>query len=362
MKFGVINSLDAVGCILGHTVRVQGITLKKGTVLDAVAVAMLGAGNVKTVMAARLEDNDVPEDQAADRIAATIAGSDVVVAEAFTGRANIFAEHDGVFTVDREWVKDLNRVDDAMTVATLNPYTRVSKGQMVATVKIIPFSVPENSLSELERIGHQIEHSISVASFRRLSVSLIISRVPGDKDSVIAKRYESVEKRVSDLGGRLGSVVHCAHKLDAVTIAIREIQVQDCDLILVFGASAIVDRADVIPAALERAEGEIIHLGMPVDPGNLLLYGEISGTNIIGIPSCASSIKENGFDWVLERTFAGQRLDREDFLAMAPGGLLKEISSRPQPRESVAVKGLAADINVNHQRPAARSSNTLGAS
>ncbi len=43
-----------------------------------------------------------------------------------------------------------------------------------------------------------------------------------------------------------------------------------CAPILILGASAIVDRRDVIPRAVERAGATLVHLGMPVDPGNLL--------------------------------------------------------------------------------------------
>ena len=41
-----------------------------------------------------------------------------------------------------------------------------------------------------------------------------------------------------------------------------------------FGASAIADRRDVIPAAIEAVGGSIEHFGMPVDPGNLMLIGQ----------------------------------------------------------------------------------------
>ena len=42
---------------------------------------------------------------------------------------------------------------------------------------------------------------------------------------------------------------------------------------IVFGASAIADRRDVIPAAITDIGGRIEHFGMPVDPGNLMLIG-----------------------------------------------------------------------------------------
>ena len=101
---------------------------------------------------------------------------------------------------------------------------------------------------------------------------------------------------------------------------------------VIFGASAIADRRDVIPAGIEAAGGEVAHLGMPVDPGNLLLIGSYDGVPVIGAPGCARSPKENGFDWVLHRLLAGLAVRRADIVAMGVGGLLTEIVSRPQPR------------------------------
>ena len=42
-------------------------------------------------------------------------------------------------------------------------------------------------------------------------------------------------------------------------------------------APAVTDRHDVVPQAIETAGGQILHVGMPVDPGNLLVLGEIDG-------------------------------------------------------------------------------------
>ena len=103
-------------------------------------------------------------------------------------------------------------------------------------------------------------------------------------------------------------------------------------LIVVFGASAITDRRDVIPAAIEAIGGRVEQFGMPVDPGNLLLLGALGGKPIIGAPGCARSPKENGFDWVLQRLLAGVPVRDADIRAMGVGGLLMEIVSRPQPR------------------------------
>jgi molybdenum cofactor cytidylyltransferase len=104
----------------------------------------------------------------------------------------------------------------------------------------------------------------------------------------------------------------------------------------VFGASAIADRRDVIPMAVEAVGGEIEHFGMPVDPGNLMLVGRLGGMAVVGAPGCARSPKENGFDWVLMRLLAGLPVSREDITGMGVGGLLMEIVTRPQPRTEPA--------------------------
>jgi molybdenum cofactor cytidylyltransferase len=123
------------------------------------------------------------------------------------------------------------------------------------------------------------------------------------------------------------------HDTAAVADAIARASAARLDPILVLGASAIVDRRDVIPAALERAGGEIVRLGMPVDPGNLLLLGRLGGATVLGVPGCARSLRRSGFDAVLERACAGVPVSGADLAAMGIGGLLEEISVRPSPRD-----------------------------
>ena len=112
-----------------------------------------------------------------------------------------------------------------------------------------------------------------------------------------------------------------------------------CDMLLIAGASAITDRRDVLPAAIERRGRHVEHFGMPVDPGNLLLLARLDGRPVLGLPGCCRSPKLNGFDWVLERLAAGLEVTGRDIMGMGVGGLLTEIPSRPQPRESRAQHG-----------------------
>jgi molybdenum cofactor cytidylyltransferase len=143
------------------------------------------------------------------------------------------------------------------------------------------------------------------------------------------KGIASVKARLAALGVALGEVRTVPHDAGAVAAALAG----DADLLLILTASATSDAHDVAPAGLVAAGGRLIRFGMPVDPGNLLVLGEIGTRPVIGLPGCARSPALNGADWVLERVVCGWRWTPEDIAAMGVGGLLKEIPTRPQPRD-----------------------------
>ena len=335
MIFATIPVSDALNTILAHGVRAGDVTLKKGRVLSAADIATLQAANISSVTAARLDADDVPEDEAARALALAITGQGAMAQQAFTGRANVHAQHLGLFAVDETRVRAINHLHESLTLATLTANSVVKPKQMLATVKIIPFAVPRAILQQaLTIIG--AAPLVSVRSFSRTRPHLIITRLPQTKSGIIAKSESAIAERLSALDVKLAATATVDHDLAKVGAAIAAAQAAGSDCILVFGASAIVDRQDVIPAAVVQAGGEVIHLGMPVDPGNLMMLGRINKSPVIGIPSCARSPKTNGFDWVLERTLAGIDVSRGDIMDMGAGGLLAEIPTRPSPREAKA--------------------------
>jgi len=328
MEFGPLPSKDAVGAILAHSIRLPNRSLKKGRVLSEEDTRALVDADINTVTACRLGPEDVHEDDAADRLAAAACGEGIRRTAAFTGRVNLIAEGDGILLYEPADIMALNAVDEGITLAALPPFSRVSDRQMLATAKIIPFGVPEKSL----------EHALptkplfALRHFKANRFSLIQTVLDSVKPSVLDKTEEILTGRFENLGATASPPLRCAHEVRNLADALSQSLAQKPDAITIVGASAIVDRRDVIPAAIEEIGGRIRHFGMPVDPGNLLLLGEINGTPIIGAPGCVRSPKPNGYDWVLERIAAGLSVDGPSIMAMGSGGLLKEIASRPLPR------------------------------
>lgn len=335
MKFGPVSLDDAEGAVLAHTLRPGAATLKKGTRLTADHLDLLRAAGVGEVFAARLDPGDLDEDTAAARLAEAVAGDCVRIDPAFTGRANLFADAAGVLIVDPAAVDRFNRIDEGVTLATLPAFRQVRPGEMVATVKIIPFAVSE---AAARAAGEAVppDGLVSVRRYRPKRVGVVATRLPQTTEKMLAKTRRILEERLEPAGARVIEELRVAHEAGAVAEGLARLREQGADILLVYGASAIVDRGDVIPSGIELAGGRIDHFGMPVDPGNLLLLGECGGSPVIGAPGCARSPKENGFDWVLQRLLADLPVTPADLTAMGVGGLLMEIVSRPQPREGVA--------------------------
>lgn len=342
MKFGPVPVRDAAGGILGHSLSAGSERFRKGRLLSATDVAALEQAGHTSIYIARLDDTDMPEDEAAHRIALTLAGPQARVAAAFTGRANLYAESNGLARIDAARLDQLNELDEALTVATVADYEPVETGQMLATVKIIPFAAPKAVIAAGEALLRDAPPLVEVAPFRPQGFGLVLTRVGNTKDSVLIKTEQAVAQRLAQWGSHIAGQRVVAHDEAAVANAIAELKAAGCAPILIFGASATVDRLDVVPAGLVRAGGDVLHFGMPVDPGNLLMLGRHAQTPVIGVPGCARSPKLNGFDWVLQRLCAGLEIGRRDIMRMGAGGLLKEIPSRPQPRDPARPDGPVA--------------------
>jgi molybdenum cofactor cytidylyltransferase len=336
MKFGAVSPREAEGAIAVHSIRRSGLVLKKGTVIGAREVEALEAAQVAEIVVARLEPGDVSEDAAAADIAAAVAGEGVRVDRAFTGRANLFARDAGVLVVDKAGVDALNDVDPAITFATLSAYAPVVAGKMIATVKIIPFAVAGEARDAAVAAAKAATPMVRIAPFRVRKVGIISTVLPGLADKVIEKTLKVTADRLGPAGAVIVAEKRVPHETHALARALDEVLNAGAEMVVVFGASAIADTRDVIPAAVEEVGGRIEHFGMPVDPGNLMLVAQANGRPVIGAPGCARSPKENGFDWILMRLLAGLPVTRADITGLGVGGLLMEIVTRPQPRAEPA--------------------------
>jgi molybdenum cofactor cytidylyltransferase len=339
MKFGPVPLDQAEGRILGHNVAGPDgrRLLRKGKALRREDVECLRGLGRRAVYVAELEPGDVEENLAAQRIAQAALGPGLRLSGPSTGRVNLVSTVLGVFRFASERLTALNE-REGVTIASLAAQSVVRPGQTVATVKVIPYAVPEVEVAIGETVARDQGPLLRVDALPPRRVGLVLSGSP----SVRAKLSESftpLMERVTALGS---DVVEQAYATledekgeEGLAETLRRQRDLPVDLILLAGETAIMDRHDITPRAIERAGGRIVSVGAPVDPGNLLMLAYIDDVPVLGAPGCARSRKVNVVDWVLPRLLVGDRLSRADIIAYGAGGLLEDVPERPLPRSRI---------------------------
>jgi molybdenum cofactor cytidylyltransferase len=337
VKFGPVRFEAALGKILGHNVAgADGRRrLRKGRALTAEDLEVLRGLGRTVVYVAEPGPEDVVENEAARRVAAAAAGPGVEARAPAVGRVNLHAQRRGVLRVHGERLSALNGIE-GVTVATLTPDTAVGAGQLVATVKIVPYAVAGSTLARAEAAGSARVLSVDALAPRR--VGLILSGSPSVRERVQRDFGPPLSSRVEALGSSIAWTdfvpLEDDRAEDLLAAAIGRQRDAGAGLVLLAGETAIVDARDIAPRAVEKAGGRVEVFGAPVDPGNLLLLAYLGDVPVVGAPGCARSRRINVVDWVLPRLLAGELLTRRDVAAMGAGGLLEDVPERPMPRSA----------------------------
>lgn len=336
MRFGPVPLDRAVGQILGHNIaRPDGQrAFRKGRRLTTGDIETLRDLGHTTVYVAGPGEHDLDENTAARRVAEAVKGENLRLSGAASGRVNLLAITLGVLCVD---VKRLNRINahHGITLATLPSHSILQPRKMAATVKIIPFAIPQTAVQRVESMAASGGPILSLRPLQRRRVGLILSGPQAMRERLVAD-FAPLGERVEALGSQIVQSEFVSPEdgdmESALASALARQRQTGIHLIILAGETAIMDRNDIAPRAIRRAGGKVECVGAPVDPGNLLMLAYFDQVPVLGAPGCARSRKINVIDWILPRLLVGERLSRSEVSKMGHGGLLEDVPERPMPR------------------------------
>jgi molybdenum cofactor cytidylyltransferase len=317
---------QALGYILRHNLAdAHGRkAFSKGHRIAAADLPKLRGLGVEFVRVAVLEPGDVHEDAAARRLAAAVCGTRVAAGAPVASRVNLLAEVNGVVEIDIERLLQINQID-GLTVATLANHALARARKRVATIKIIPFAVPEAALAQAEAIGRSGGPIVALRPLRTLQVGVILVGSLAAQERIEHGVLPAIVARVVELGSAIHAVRYVPPDEPAIAAAITELH-GATELIIIAGETSIMDRDDVTPQGIRLAGGRVEHYGAPVEPGNLLLLAYLDTAGhalpVLGAPGCVRSRDVNIVDLLLPRLLAGEYIAKHDIVALGHGGLL----------------------------------------
>lgn len=328
MRFGPVPIKQSKGKILGHNIAgLDGSrALKKGKQITAEDINVLSKTGRTVVYVAELDPDDIDENKAAQKVAAAVIGSGLNLTSPIVGRVNLQAASPGILRID---IKKLNRINKFQEIAIATRYanTAVQIKQNVAKVKILPFAISNSIISAVEEFVFEDGPMIYLDEYPQRSVSLILTGSTLTQTRLLQMFEKPIRSRIKALGSTINLVEFAAIGDDInETALVEKLRGQikaGSEMILLAGDTAIMDKHDIAPKAVENAGGEVVSVGSPVDPGNLLMIAYIDGIPVVGLPSCASSKKANVIDLILPRLITGERLSRSDIASLGHGGMLE---------------------------------------
>ncbi len=330
MFFGEVKTEASLGGILTSSIEVykdnKKLKISKGTFINKNLVDLFLSNNIKYLICAKLDNDEVEENEAVSMISKKIIASKnsfIKIQDPKNGRCNLVSCVDGIIVFQPNQLYSINSITEHVGVASLKPFSKVKQNQIVISIKAIPFGIKKKYLKDIINIS---QDCFKIFPFQKKNIHLIQTTNQNTRKKILEKTLEVTKDRLSACG--INKIVEkkCLHEIKSICLQLNESINDNADIILIFGTSAISDINDVIPKSIKEIKGKILRLGMPVEPGNLILLADIKQSkkniSIIGMPGCAKSRKENGVDWILWRKLCNLKITSEDINHMGSGGLL----------------------------------------
>ncbi len=309
--------------ILAHSIDINNVKLKKGKIISKFDIKLLkDSGKQKIYIFDKLP-NQIDENKASFHISKHIIDNNIRINKPINGRADLFSKTNGMLFYNKKLLYQLNYSDEDLAVAMIKTEEVVQKNQLVGNIKILPYAVNKKSLDKT--LKKKIYRSfIKIKKAKPKNIILVISADQENPKSE-KKIINSINSRLLKFELKIKHTLHCRHNEDSIRDILTSKKIKNCDLVLLYGSTSIVDKNDIIPKGLKEAQGKVIAYGAPTDPGNLLMYGKLENKQIIGVPGCAKSVLRNGFDLVLEKACYDFKIDKKVIAELSYGGLFKNI-------------------------------------
>lgn len=327
MKVLRLETDKSVGRLICHDItriekgKYKGAAFKKGHRVRPEDIEVLLKMGKKHVYALELEEGELHEDDAGERIARAIAGPGLEITGPSEGRIDLQALHPGLLKIDAARLLKINSIAEVV-VATLHNNSPVEAGDKVAGTKVIPLVVKEETVSAVESICAELPALSQVLPYRQLKLGAVIT----GREIIEGRIKDGFAPVLAEKAARYGqgkpAVLFCNDDTSQITSSIESLLTQGCTMVVITGGMS-VDPDDVTPSAIKKTGAAIVKYGAPALPGAMFMLAYKDDIPLIGLPACAMYYQNTVLDILLPRFLAGEKITALDIAALGHGGLCR---------------------------------------
>lgn len=296
----------------------KGVAFKKGHVIREEDVETLLELGKEHIYVWEPKPGEIHEDDAALRLARSMMGENITFDEPKEGKCTLISLRKGLFKVKSSLLHSINAVD-LVSVACLPNNYPVEKDQKLAGARVIPLVIKEDNILQVEYLCRGSAPIFEVKPYKKMKVGIITTGNEVFKGRIKDKFGPVMKSKIKYFDAEFLGLVFCPDDIDEIQQAILKLVAQGAEMIILTGGMS-VDPDDLTPGAIRKTGARIVTYGVPVQPGNMFLLAYLGNTVLMGVPGCAMFFRTTVLDAVLPRAFAGEVLEKEDFIKMGEGG------------------------------------------
>ncbi|MDR2752630.1 MAG: cyclic pyranopterin monophosphate synthase MoaC [Clostridiales bacterium] len=305
---------------------------KRGEIVQPSDVPILKDMGKLSLYAGELPEGQLHEEDAARLMAEILLGENMALSGPSEGKLTLSADVDGLFLVDSDALLAINSAGD-YTVACLEGFSKVKKGDALAGVRIIPLFTPKCSAEKALDIARQHSPVLSLKPYKKLKVGIVLTGSELLSGRIKDLFEPKLKAKIEEFGGIPIGCLASGDGVESIAQAARFFLGQGAGLVLLAGGMS-VDPDDSTPAAMKAVCGELAFSGIPVQPGNMLALGYKENAALIGVPGASLIHAKTSLDFFLPMIFAGVPATRQIALRLGEGGLLPD--KKPEIKKSLS--------------------------
>ena len=320
-----IKTTDAIGMVLAHDHtqiiidKFKGVRFPKGHIIQAEDIPVLLEMGKETIFVLEIEPGMLHEDDAAAILGEICLGQNLRISSPREGKVELFAECDGLLSIDAQKLSILNSAEHVVISSQKNNIP-VNAGEKVAAMRVVPLLIEQTRLTALQAVI--APPVFNVLPYQQMSAAILVTGSEILLGRITDTFSPVVLEKLTGFPVQTKIVRTVGDERETIKSAIIEAHQVGIDLIFCTGGMS-VDPDDQTPAAIRDSGAKVVTYGTPVFPGAMfmLAYFEDGGA-VMGLPGGVMFAKKSILDLVLPRVVAGQKLTKSDFVDLAIGGLL----------------------------------------